>query len=311
MFIPSRYRKHAPSFLRHWYRRWLYFRRHLLRVSPKLIVYAYYRVALNGVRSNNLNIDLAQLHNELPNTGGVPVAVSYTGAAEIVEAVVSSTKRGVDVQGFEGFALDDAVFDTLTEGWERWTYAPLAGWLAKFGYSRFVDPSVLELGCGPAHLFRFLRGLGLMDYVGIDGHPTFVDMNRYLIGYREHFRTYNIQERIQLSDDSTKNLTFDMILCFEVLEHIREDKIDAIIWTMRQHLHKGSVVFCTASTVCGMDVHVLIRDRKWWLSRFEEFGLIEHAESLSLICQFGKRHPFNWAPPTTNQFVLTLANAPR
>lgn len=257
--------------------------------------YFYYRLLfLRHVNSAPI-LHFGLLHNILPNSGPIHLPREFSSVTEINAIFHNAPKRRLEIKGFEGFALDDAVFDSKKEPWEMWSFVPLAGFLAKFAYARYKKPTVLELGCGPAHLFYFLRNFGIWDYIGIDGNPYFVKFNPYLKGYEKHFLILNLQEEIRLREGD-KPLKFDIICSFEVLEHIREDKIENLIKTIRNHMHPQSVFFATASlkTEGEIDVHVLARDRQWWLKRFAKFGLYPRADEPKIVQEMLKNKPWNW-----------------
>jgi hypothetical protein len=111
-----------------------------------------------------LTIDMASVHNVLPNDGPIPVKQMFESAKEIIDQHQDASRRRL---GIEGFAADDAVFDAATQKAEMWSYAPLAGVLAKMIMRHNRPCTCLELGCGPAHLFFFLRRFGIYNYVGI------------------------------------------------------------------------------------------------------------------------------------------------
>lgn len=248
-------------------------------------------------------IHFTAIHNVLPNSGLIPLVREFSSAKEIVANFPNAAKRSQVMDGFEGFAPDDAVFDEDTEIWELWSNVRLAGVIASFGYANYKNPSVLELGCGPAHLFFFLRHYGIRNYVGIDGNPYFIKFNRFLRGYEQHFLTLNLQQEIMLYE-GTNPLKFDIVCSFDVLEHIREDMIDSFIKTFRNHMHARSVAFCTASLQTHMDVHVLVRDRDWWLQKFAKYGLYSRSDEAELVRKIGDNHPFNWNPSISNVFAL-------
>ena len=126
-------------------------------------------------------------------------------------------------------------------------------------------------------------------------------------GYEEHLMIQNLQEEIKLQSLDGRNILFDVILSFEVMEHIREDKIDNLLKTILNHMHQKSILICTAS-LQELDVHILVRERKWWLKRFENFGLFPIQNDSVLIEIIGKCHPFNWKPTDTNIFIMELKN---
>jgi 2-polyprenyl-3-methyl-5-hydroxy-6-metoxy-1,4-benzoquinol methylase len=254
-----------------------------------------------------INIDdYESLSNILPNTGAIPLEQKFSSAKEIVEKYLYATERSQKLEGFEGFAPDDAIFDPETQSYELWSNVALAGIIASYGYANFPDPSILELGCGPAHLLFFFKRYGINNYIGIDGHPSFIEFNPYLSNEKNKFLILNLQEEINLCVNE-ESLKFDIILSFEVLEHIGENMINNFIQTMKNHMHSKSVVLCTASLQI-FDVHVLVRERNWWLDKFSQFGLSPIKDELYICKLLGRNHPFNWSPDNTNVFALEMAD---
>lgn len=269
--------------------------------------YVWYQLVLAQYRGRQRapTIDLVALRNALPNSGSVPVRGQFTSARAIIDQFPDAARRQQNIAGFEGFALDDAVFDAETQHSEMWSYAPLAGLIAVFAHMHYDQPSVLDVGCGPAHLFYFLRALGIQNYVGLDGNPWLVKLNPFLHGYNQHFLICNLQEEVRLCLND-EPMRFDVVCAFEVLEHIREDKIDLFFCTLRNHMHERSVAFCTASLQAHFDVHVLVEDRDWWLDRFARAGLVRHSDADALERKIGSHHPFNWNPRISNIFALEV-----
>src|SRR5215471_12902377 len=197
-------------------------------VQYKIMQYLYYKVYRISFRRYASHIaptiDYNIIQNNMDNIGSVKVQQEFSSARQIVATFPNPNRRRQMMEGFEGFSPDDAVFDEKTESWECWSNAGLAGMLSSFAYANYRNPSILELGCGPAHLFFFLRRYGINNYIGIDGNPYFIKFNRHLKEYEQHFFILNLQQEISLHCGAIP-MKFDMICCFEVLEHIREDKI--------------------------------------------------------------------------------------
>lgn len=282
------------------------------RTTPAFVNYPKVRLLswisrLFGRNGGKATIKFDKVRNVLPNSGAIPVKEKYSSAREIVLAHRDPNKRRLNIKGYEGFALDDAVFDAEAERAEMESFARLSEFLAAFAHANYKRPSILELGCGPAHLFFFLRRYGIWNYMGIDGNPYFVRFNSLLGGFEEHFLIFDLQEEIKLREGE-RPLKFDLVCSFEVLEHIREDKVDNFIQTIQNHMHSRSVAFCTASLQSQMDVHVLVRERKWWLERFARFGLFPVSNEGELIAKLGQNHPFNWNPSNSSIFALELGD---
>lgn len=245
----------------------------------------------------------SRIDNDLPNSGAVVGTGAYESVEEIVRTFDDPRRRRIDVGDHAGFAVDDAVWDPSSQAWERWSFARLGRYLADLAYREYENPRVLEFGFGPAHLFHYLWRFGIRNYIGVDGNPYALSFNPETRYHPECFLIFDLQECLRLRDELGP-VQADLVCCFEVLEHIVEDKIDNLLESMHDHMHERSLALCTASLQDDMDVHVLVRPRRWWIERFRQHGLVERDESARLVERMGRHHPFNWSPANTNMFAL-------
>jgi SAM-dependent methyltransferase len=240
------------------------------------------------------------------NPGAVPIARTFNSALEIVEAHRDPYHRSTHLPGYEGFAIDDAVFDPVAEAWERLSFARLAGVVAGVGYSLSPSPSVLDLGSGAGHMLSWFERYGIRGYLGIDGNQYFLEFNPLLSGREQHFRVLDLTHDIRLADNG-EPAKFDLVISFEVLEHIPEDKLRVLLDTVRAHMHPRSLLICTASRQPELDVHVLVRERTWWLDQFRAAGLRPPPGIASKLERgLARAHPFNWTRRSSHIFVLQM-----
>jgi hypothetical protein len=233
----------------------------------------------------------------------VKAATQYESAGEIFQNRRNAEERSVGVDGFSGMALDDAMFDSNSQAHVLWSNAEIVHYISELAFSLSERPAVVEFGCGAAHQFYFFREFGIQDYVGLDGNPYFIELNRHLADFSDHFKVADLQRPVRLGLDGG-DLKFDLVTSFEVLEHIDESHVPTFIESMKNHLKLGGVLLCTASLVDGLDVHVTVKTRDWWGEKFESAGFKEHERSAEIIDALTERHPSNWNGSSTNVFAL-------
>lgn len=76
--------------------------------------------------------------------------------------------------------------------------------------------SILDVGCGPGHLLKYLRSLKYMgSYLGIDLTPTFINFAK------KHHEEKNF-ELGDVRDLRNYKSGFDLVICSHVLDHMLE-----------------------------------------------------------------------------------------
>jgi 2-polyprenyl-3-methyl-5-hydroxy-6-metoxy-1,4-benzoquinol methylase len=230
---------------------------------------------------------------------------------ESAEAVVEHYKkiagnRSEKIVGFEGFTIDDAIFDIHTQFDELWSHRRIALFLLNAARLRFARPLMLELGCGPSHIGTHLRQLGFHDYLGLDINPYFIDFNPNLLPCREHYRHADLCDPFQ-AEFQNQPLIFDLVFSFEVLEHIDEDRLPSFFANIVRHMGPDSLFLCSASQQAFADVHVTVQPRAWWEEKFAAAGLSPHPDHALLNHLAGRSHPFHWNAANSEIFSLRKA----
>ena len=246
---------------------------------------------------------VGEVTNHVAESEMLSATSQYKSASEIIQVRQSAEKRSVGVEGFLGIALDDAMFDIDKQRHILWSNASITHYISGLAYSLSDQPSILEFGCGAAHQFYFFREFGIRDYVGLDGNPYFIKLNPHLAGYSDHFKLVDLNTPVRLGL-SGRDLEFDLVTSFEVLEHIQESSVPTLIESMKNHLKPGGVLLCTASLVDGLDVHITVKPREWWSEKFDIAGFEPHERAQEIIDALSERHPSNWNGTSTNVFAL-------
>jgi 2-polyprenyl-3-methyl-5-hydroxy-6-metoxy-1,4-benzoquinol methylase len=144
---------------------------------------------------------------------------------------------------------------------------------AKHIVDKFAPSSSLDVGCAKGFLVRALSDLGV-DAHGIDPSEYAFDevpadiKGRTVIG---------IAQEIYLEDS-----TFDVVTCFDVLEHIPEDDIPQVLSELFR-VSKQWVILRVVTKELPDDVdasHATIHDKDWWIEKIKEAGgIVEPTEN--------------------------------
>ena len=77
--------------------------------------------------------------------------------------------------------------------------------------------NILDLGCGFCESFRLLNNKYNITYLGVENNK---DINTKLYERYSDFKNFKLIEKNALDIDDLKNKHFDLIILFDVLEHI-------------------------------------------------------------------------------------------
>jgi 2-polyprenyl-3-methyl-5-hydroxy-6-metoxy-1,4-benzoquinol methylase len=244
---------------------------------------------------SNSKIAAPQVCNSLPNTGGVVFDeefVKYKVASKKLEASKPS-----NIKDFEGVSVDDALSYKLE--WKHYSFYPITEVIKEIAqkYLNKETYSLLELGCGAGSIFSFVRYNSCIEYLGLDANTIALNYSPNTKNYSNNFCPINLEQEINF------NYQFDIIISFEVLEHLKKNCIPNIMRTIANHMGKKSIFLGTASTR-KMDVHFTVEDKSWWLNEFEKVNLISHPKSKEITELMAANHPYNWNIATSILFAM-------
>jgi len=143
--------------------------------------------------------------------------------------------------------------------------------------------TVLEVGCGNGLLCGNLARLG-KSVVGVDLVPGPYDRAGYT------FQACQITEQ-PLPDG------FDVTLCFDVLEHIPEDKVDSALANIGQ---SAQAFVLSIAGYGNPPIHPTVKSPGWWLNK-----LLNHMPGRSWLCEVFERYEDRPSP-----VYLFLGNTP-
>ena len=172
----------------------------------------------------------------------------------------------------EGIMENEELFDGLTrQAWfdelettrldnRRHLYALWSLW--------GTPSSMLDVGCGNGDLVLRSRQLGIEAY-GID---QLVNEDYYDHGW---FVKHDLRQVFSLAS-SGKPSTVDLVLCWEVAEHLSQEYHEMLCNTCAMHLHRGNkayLVFTAAHPGQGGMGHIGEHPATYWRDMFHDRGL--------------------------------------
>lgn len=120
--------------------------------------------------------------------------------------------------------------------------------------------SVLDVGCGTNDLCKVLKTKGINNCIGVDFACTKADIIS------------------NASDMPFENNTYDLITCFDVLEHIPADQIEKCLQEFARIGKSIMAKIALFSDVhpTGNELHVCLRSPDMWHAVFSKYYNIEH-----------------------------------
>jgi SAM-dependent methyltransferase len=156
--------------------------------------------------------------------------------------------------------------------------------------SHFSPGSVLDLGCGVGHYLNQFETRGI-DAHGVDGAEG--ARNNAVVD-KSTIEIYDLRETYEADRE------YDLVICFEVAEHLAERYADALVDSI---VNSGPRVAFTAATPGqGGTHHVNEQPRSYWKKKFRERGWEYDSEAVSELREQMKVSEATWIPD--NLFVF-------
>lgn len=78
------------------------------------------------------------------------------------------------------------------------------------------------------------------------------------------------------------NLQFDVVTCWEVMEHIKEPDIAKVAENVKKHLLPHGLWIMSVCEIDdyneGVNLHQTVQPKKWWINKFKTLGLIHQEQ---------------------------------
>ena len=148
-----------------------------------------------------------------------------------------------------------------TEGWfeslaytDEWNRKAIMGAMAMFG----IPSSFLDVGCGNGSVVAF------MDYVmALEAYSPALGIEIWNPEGFDHIVVHDLREPLGL------NALFELVICWEVGEHLPEESADMLCQTLADHTD-GRLIFTAAHKGQGGDHHVNEQNRSYWIDKLTE-----------------------------------------
>ena len=131
--------------------------------------------------------------------------------------------------------------------------------------------SMLDVGCGSGDLVMRSRQLGITAF-GVDQ----IDLSDKIYYDPGWYSQHDLRSPFNLRSIDGAPSTVDIVLCWEVAEHIPEKSHEILCDTCANHLHRGSysrLIFTAAHPGQGGTEHISGRTAIYWRDMFHARGL--------------------------------------
>ncbi len=137
---------------------------------------------------------------------------------------------------------------------------------------------VIDFGCGSGRSAVPLLAAGLRVHL-IDFCDNCMDVEIFLRTVGPNPGVSFFQECLWNLPDSIEPT--EWVICFDVLEHIPEGKVDDVLEAIASRMQKGGLVsICLKPDVCGASIgevlHLTVKPAAWWRKKIKRYFSIAH-----------------------------------
>ena len=151
-------------------------------------------------------------------------------------------------------------------------------------FPRAEQLKILDLGCSGGGFVKSCLDDGCLA-VGLEGSDFSKRYRR--AEWRtipEYLFTCDVTANFELSiqtEGEPKPLQFDVVTCWEMIEHIAEPDISKVAGNVKKHLAPGGIWIMSVSpneeVIHGVKLHQTVQPKPWWLRKFAALGFA-HSE---------------------------------
>jgi SAM-dependent methyltransferase len=149
-------------------------------------------------------------------------------------------------------------------------------------YPRQEQLKVLDMGCSGGGFVKDCIDDGCFA-IGVEGSDYSKRHRRAeWRAIPESLFTCDVTGGFEISIEAggaTKRVIFDVITCWEMIEHIAEPDIARVAENVKKHLAPTGLWIMSVSPRSdvhyGVELHQTVQPRNWWIAKFQQLGL-EH-----------------------------------
>ena len=181
-------------------------------------------------------------------------------------------------------------------------------------YPQARELSILDMGCSGGGFVKSCLDDGCLA-VGLEG-SDFSKRHRRAEWRTipEHLFTCDVTGSFDLfieEADERKRLLFDVVTCWEMLEHVKESDIARVAANVKKHLAPRGLWITSISEledfVQGVQLHQTVKPRAWWVDKFTQLGF-HHWEPYVRYFNTQFVRGSKYGAPGSFHLVLSLAD---
>lgn len=155
--------------------------------------------------------------------------------------------------------------------------------------------NILEIGCGKGYTLLTLKDLGFTNIKGID-----IDQKQIESSNEKGLNVIHIIDTIEFLQSS--NEKYDLIIMFDVLEHIKKEKQQTFLKAIQQSMNKNSILLLSVPNADS-----IVSSRYRYVDWTHEISFTK--ESLHFILyNSGFKSNSIFINPLENKFQITIKN---
>jgi SAM-dependent methyltransferase len=146
-------------------------------------------------------------------------------------------------------------------------------------------PRILDMGCSGGAFVKDCLDAGCLA-MGLEGSDYSRRFRRAeWRSIPEFLFTCDITRRFQIEFEAqgapAKELQFDVVTSWEVMEHIAERDLPQLVENVKRHLAPAGIWIMSVASghdiVNGVELHQTVQPKTWWIDKLKSLGL-EHRE---------------------------------